>query len=248
MSEWGNDVDLLPTFRGFAKGFPAAASWMFSSDIRWTAGFASARTLWLMGLYSMAQRKQQLAFMVTTEEEALRGLASCRPDLLIVTQQLERGSALELVERAPAVVDGLRTILVVDGPVDDLVAAGRSRADAVVREVECLGEGQPLDAMVRTLARGQSYRSPSVLAAMEAAALKRDPCREGLPNLNRRELEIVDLLVEGLGDRQIADRLAISYETARSRGKALRRKLGASTRAQLVATALRLGLSQPGGR
>ncbi len=83
------------------------------------------------------------------------------------------------------------------------------------------------------------------MAALEAAALKREPWRDGPPPLNRRELDIVELLAQGLGDRQISERLAISYETVRSRVKALRRKLGASTRAEAVAKALRLGLVQP---
>jgi DNA-binding CsgD family transcriptional regulator len=59
---------------------------------------------------------------------------------------------------------------------------------------------------------------------------------------------LLDLLILGLGDREIADRLMISYETARSRGKALRRKLGASSRAQVVAKALQLGLARLGKR
>ena len=52
----------------------------------------------LMGLYNMALHKPRLAFMVTTEVEALQGLASSRPGLLIVTEQLEQGSGLALVE------------------------------------------------------------------------------------------------------------------------------------------------------
>ena len=56
------------------------------------------------------------------------------------------------------------------------------------------------------------------------------------------------LLVQGMGDREIAERLMISYETARSRGKSLRRKLGVSSRAQVVSKALQLGLARLGGR
>jgi DNA-binding CsgD family transcriptional regulator len=67
-------------------------------------------------------------------------------------------------------------------------------------------------------------------------------------------LELAGLLVQGLGDREIAEQLEINcelelnYETARSRGKILRRKLGASSRAQVVAKALQLALARLGGR
>ena len=40
----------------------------------------------------------------------------------------------------------------------------------------------------------------------------------------------------------------ISYEAARGRSKALRRKLGVSSRAQVVAKVLQLGLGRLGGR
>ena len=54
------------------------------------------------------------------------------------------------------------------------------------------------------------------------------------------------MLVQGLSDREIAEQLVVSYETARSRSKVLRRKLGASSRAQVVAKAVQLGLARLG--
>jgi DNA-binding NarL/FixJ family response regulator len=76
--------------------------------------------------------------------------------------------------------------------------------------------------------------------------VQRDPWRDQPPDLNARELEIVDMLVQGLSDREIAEQLVVSYETARSRSKVLRRKLGASSRAQVVAKAVQLGLARLG--
>jgi hypothetical protein len=94
----------------------------------------------------------------------------------------------------------------------NLVAASRSPADAVLLEADCFGDGHPLLAMNGALALGQRYRSPLLVAAMEA----------GLP--------------------------AARTLTARSRGKVLRRKLGVSSRAQVVAKALQLGLARLGER
>ena len=56
-----NTLDLLPTFSGTSRGFPSAASWVLSSDIRLQAGFASSRWLMLMGLYNMSLHKPRLA-------------------------------------------------------------------------------------------------------------------------------------------------------------------------------------------
>ena len=240
-------MDLLPSFRGAPRGHRTALSWVLSSDIRLRAGFASANRLMLMGFYAMKLSKQRVTFMVTTEQEALEGLVAAQPGVLILTPQLDQGSGLALVERARSVVSDIRTILLVNQS-DDLLAAGRSCADAVLLNEDIGIEGFPLVTMFRTLALGQRYFSPSVIAALESASLAREPWRDGPPDLNRRDLEVVDLMVEGLGDRDIADQLMISYEAARSRSKALRRKLGVSSRAQVVAKVLQLGLGRLGGR
>ena len=104
-------MDLLPTFRGATRRYSSAASWVLSSDIRLKAGCASAHRLMLMGMYNMAISKSRLAFMVTTEQEALEGLAILRPGLLIITQQLEQGSGQSVVEQARSLVCDVRTIL-----------------------------------------------------------------------------------------------------------------------------------------
>ena len=121
------------------------------------------------------------------------------------------------MEQARALVEDIRTILIVDAQQDDLVAAGQSSADAVLNEADCFTEDKPVIALSRSLALGQRYRSSSVLAALS---------------------------IDGLRDREIAQQLGISYEAARSRGKVLRRKLGAGNRAQVVAKALQLGLGR----
>lgn len=119
-------LDLLLTFRSTPRGLPSAANWVFSSDIRLHAVFASSQLLMLMGFYNMALNKSRLAFKVTTEAEGLRGLAETQPGLLIVTEQMAQGSGLALVKQARDLVHGIRTILIVDGPNEDRVAAGRS--------------------------------------------------------------------------------------------------------------------------
>ena len=241
-------MDLLPTFSQTTRRYSNAATWVLSSEIRLQAGLASASRLMLLGFHNMALSRQRLAFMVTTEAEALEGLARTRPGLLITTNQLEQGSGLALVEAARDLVDDIRSILIVDPRLDDLVAVGCSRADAVLSETDCFTAARPVVAMSRSIAIGQRFRSAAVLAAMEAASVQRHPWRDEPPQLTARELAMVELLVQGLGDRQVAEQLGLSYEGARSLGKSLRRKLGAGSRGQAVAKALQLGLARLGGR
>ena len=60
--------------------------------------------------------------------------------------------------------------------------------------------------------------------------------------LSARELEILELMSEGLSNRQIANRLWVSVETVKSHLSAVYAKLGAGSRAHAVAIGFRHGL------
>ena len=69
----------------------------------------------------------------------------------------------------------------------------------------------------------------------------REPPRLVEP-LTRREHEVLVLLADGLRNREIATRLAISEHTIKFHLAAIFGKLGASSRTEAVRKALRLGL------
>jgi DNA-binding NarL/FixJ family response regulator len=60
--------------------------------------------------------------------------------------------------------------------------------------------------------------------------------------LTNREREILALLADGLGNKQIAARLGISANTVKTHLELLFDKLGVSSRAEAVATGVRRGL------
>jgi PAS domain S-box-containing protein len=67
-----------------------------------------------------------------------------------------------------------------------------------------------------------------------------EPVRRGA-HLTPREREILQMIADGLTDREIARRLVLSPATARTHARNLIGKLGAHTRAQAVAIAIRRG-------
>ena len=75
----------------------------------------------------------------------------------------------------------------------------------------------------------------------DAEDLARNEVVEG-PALTNREREILALLAEGLGNKQIAARLGISTNTVKTHLELLFEKLGVSSRAEAVATGVRRGL------
>lgn len=61
--------------------------------------------------------------------------------------------------------------------------------------------------------------------------------------LSQRASEVLHLLVSGLSNRAIAQRLIVGEETVKSHVRAVYRKLDVPDRAQAIATTLREGLS-----
>lgn len=60
--------------------------------------------------------------------------------------------------------------------------------------------------------------------------------------LSRREREVLTLVADGLSDREIAERIAVSHHTVHRHVANNRHKLGSGSRAAAVAEAVRLGL------
>jgi non-specific serine/threonine protein kinase len=82
--------------------------------------------------------------------------------------------------------------------------------------------------------RGEALSDEQVLAlALEQAPVEEAP-EEPVP-LTRRELEVAPLVGSGLSNREIAERLQISQRTVESHVDSILRKLGFSSRTQVVA-------------
>lgn len=117
--------------------------------------------------------------------------------------------------------------------------------------------GRPFWAALALTAGDPADSSEAVAALMRldapasAQAVRRDLARRGLPvprgprgharanpaGLTARELEVLGLLVEGLSDAEIADRLTLSERTVGHHVSAILRKLGVPTRSRAAAAA-----------
>lgn len=87
---------------------------------------------------------------------------------------------------------------------------------------------------VKQVAAGGAYVDPTL-----AGALMNPKVAEQLPQLSKREREVLSLLADGLRNDEIAQRLFISPETVRSHVRNAMLKMEADTRTQAVALAVR---------
>jgi DNA-binding NarL/FixJ family response regulator len=153
------------------------------------------------------------------------------PELALVDYRMPRLAGSELVRELRAASPETR-VVVYTADADETTARAAFDAGAcglVLKEA-------PLADLVRALETvhgGRSYLDPAVMKDGAAAAAQR---------LTTRELEVLTLLAEGLQHEDIGRRLGISSETVRTHLRKACDRLGAATRTQAVATAVRQGL------
>jgi len=121
-----------------------------------------------------------------------------------------------------------------------IIIVGRPQDRDVLREAlketpfEVVGESLTIAA-----ARASGLDADAFLLA--AASARRDPDRLPEP-LTRRELEVLELLADGLPNKAIAVRLGISDQTVKFHVAAVAGKLGAANRTEAVRIAIRRGI------
>lgn len=160
---------------------------------------------------------------------AVQLAAEAKPELALVDYRMPRLAGTDLV-RAILEVSPETRVAVYTADADEQIAREVLEAGAVALVLK----EAPLADLVRALEsalRGNSYLDP---------ALAKEGGVRG--NLTPRELDVLCLLAEGLQHEEIGRRLGISSETVRTHLRKACDRLGAATRTQAVATALRLGL------
>jgi DNA-binding NarL/FixJ family response regulator len=174
--------------------------------------------------------------LVASAPDGVRAVAlACEttPDVAVVDFRMPGLAGVELVTQLRNVAPETR-IVVYTAEADETVVRGALGAGAAA----ILLKEAPLADLTRAIAAaldGSTYLDPALAGYAVNADLRR-------PLLTERESEVLALLAEGLTHEQIGARLSISAETVRTHVRKACDRLGASTRTQAVATALRLGL------
>jgi DNA-binding NarL/FixJ family response regulator len=99
-----------------------------------------------------------------------------------------------------------------------------------------------LVAAVAAVGRGEAVLSPAAAAVLADDHRNRGRERPDAPVLSAREMEIVNGLARGLTNRAIAEELFLSVHTVRNHIQRICRRLGASSRLEVVVIAAREGL------
>ena len=182
------------------------------------------------------QDRTRIGCAVTDEPTCLAYLAQEPYELLICTDYLEDGNGFELARKARSAHQGLRVVVLALGDVIPAQYVEATWLEAVVAEADFIGDQRPLQAAVLAVMGQHFYRSPS----LRSGTLPYLSC----PRLTKREYEVLDLLASGLTDREIAERMVVSEETAKTYTKRLLKTLDVNNRLQAVLKGMRCGMVQ----
>jgi DNA-binding NarL/FixJ family response regulator len=173
-----------------------------------------------------------------TAASALARIPALRPDVAILDVRLPDGDGVsvcrDIRSRMPEVACLMLTSVEDDEALFTAIMAGA--AGYVLKDIH----GTDLVAAVRTVAGGQSMLDPraagQLMARLRDATTKHDPL-EGLTGQQRRILELIG---EGLTNRQIGERMFLAEKTVKNYVSGLFQKLGMERRAQAAAYAARI--------
>jgi len=174
---------------------------------------------------------------VTDADSCLRRLAEQPHGLLLCSDRLEGGDVLSLTALVKERQPGIKVVVISTAPSPDPALLGAPWVDGLVAERDMTFSGGALQAAVLAVLGGHHFRS---------ASMRHLPVPAPIRDLSPRDYQILEGLAEGLTDREIAERLLISPNTAKSYTKRLLQNMGARNRLQALVMALRQGLIRLG--
>jgi DNA-binding NarL/FixJ family response regulator len=173
-----------------------------------------------------------------TAASALARIPALMPDVAVLDVRLPDGDGVsvcrDIRSALPQVACLMLTSFGDDEALFDAIMAGA--AGYVLKQIR----GTDLVGAVRTIAAGRSLLDPEaasrVMQRMRDQAVRSDPLAELTP----QERRILELIGEGLTNRQIGERMYLAEKTVKNYVSALFAKLGMNRRTQAAAFAARV--------
>ena len=161
--------------------------------------------------------------------EAVSNAVALHPDIVIMDLMMPKMDGVEATKELLRKAPSAKTILLTTyGTSDGIAHALRAGARGAVLKN---ADNSELAKAIRIVAQGGDYISPDIRQQLAA-----DP---PVPDLTPRQSEILESMVRGLTDRDIAELLGLSTESVSEHVGAIRQKIGAANRTEAVAIAMR---------
>ncbi|MFE3756036.1 response regulator [Nocardia tengchongensis] len=175
--------------------------------------------------------------------QALARIPALKPDVAVLDVRLPDGNGIELCRDLLSRLDGLRCLILTsftdEQAMMDAILAGAS--GYVVKDIK----GMELAKAIKEIGAGRSLLDNRAAAAL-MDRLRRSTQSDGpLTGLTEQERKLLDLLGEGLTNRQIAERMFLAEKTVKNYVSRLLAKLGMERRTQAAVYASKLRGDHP---
>lgn len=187
-----------------------------------------------------------------TVPDPLAEIIKERPDLVLIDLNLQESMAVRLTQEVRRQIEETKVLLLVSADAKQMV----------IDSVEAGAHGcvsndasfEDLLAAIDAISKGKTYCSPEIVHSMmrQLAQLAKDSqaaaAHAESAEVTDRELEIIQLISEGLSNKQIARDLELSLYTVKNHVHNILDKLGVRDRREAVSFAVREGwIKQPTG-
>lgn len=159
--------------------------------------------------------------------DGVRRAALVRPQVLLVDLQLPDGTGIELLRTVRQSLPDARAIVLTSFDDDDALAAALDAGAAayLLKSVR----GAEITDVIRAVAAGRVLLDERTVTRRKAG--HDDPTE----NLTPSELKVIELIGEGLSNREIAERLGVVEKTVKNHITSLLAKMGLQRRTQVAA-------------
>lgn len=174
----------------------------------------------------------------STAAEAMARIPALIPDVAVLDVRLPDGNGVEVCREMLSAVPGLKCLMLTsfadDEALFDAIIAGAS--GYVLKQIK----GNDLVDAVRRVAAGESLLDPSATARVLDRLRRGESNDPRLASLTEQERRILELIGEGLTNREIGERMFLAEKTVKNYVSNLLAKMGMERRTQVAVYAAKL--------
>ncbi|AKG23924.1 response regulator [Calothrix sp. 336/3] len=194
-----------------------------------------------LGLESSLLLYPQLEIIGQVEDGyfAVQAALQLKPDVIIMDIGLPRLDGIAATQKIKAALPTTHVVMLTSHQTEtEIIAALSSGADAY-----CI-KGASVERLIGAITaavEGATYLDPQI-ARKVIDNLKPPSPKGNTAHLSERELEVLKLMVEGLSNPEIAEKLYVSTNTVKTHVRGIMNKLSVDDRVQAAVVALRTGI------
>lgn len=171
-------------------------------------------------------------------QEAITLSQEYQPDVILMDLQMPQVSGLDAIEQIKNLQPQIAIVILTTYNEDELMIKGlRAGACAFLLKD---ADRNTLKETIRAASLGKTLLTPDIMDRLLTYSFEESA--GGKNKLSDRELEVLQLVADGLRSKEIAVNLAISERTVKSHLTSIYNKLGVDSRAAAIATAMKLGI------